>query len=138
MILNLVFGKRWTFRPGLESPAQLGFRGRRVKVSADTQNDVVGMDISVVPVGQILARDCGDGRVLRRARVGIFRAIRQLDGFAVCDSADLIVAARDAVLQLLLREVELFCTEFGILQQVGEDFEDIVEIAFQAIQADAG
>ncbi len=39
---------------------------------------------------------------------------------------------------MLLREVEFVGAEFGILQQVGEDFEDIVEVTFQATQADGG
>ena len=46
------------------------------------------------------------------------------------DSADIVVAARDGVLGLLLRKIELVGAEFRILQQVDKDFEDVIKIAF--------
>ena len=99
---------------------------------------MIGMDVSLVPVDQVLPSDGGDGGILRLTGIGIVRSISQLGGFACRNSADFVIAPRDAVIRLLLRQVELVGTEFGILQQVGEDFEDIVEVALQATQADAG
>ena len=138
MVLNVVFRQVGAFGPRLKCGAQLGFHGGGVEVAAYPEDDVIGMNVGFVPVEQILAGDGGDGGVLRLARVRIVGSIRQLGGFARGDSADFIIAPRDAVVGLLLRQVEFVGAKFGILQQVDEDFEDIVEIAFQAGQADGG
>src|SRR5580698_8249335 len=138
VVLNVIFRQVGTFGPSLESRAQLGFHRRGIEVSTDAKNYVVGMYIGAMPVDQILARDCGHGCVLRFTGVGIIGAIRQLGGFARHDLSYLIVAPRDAVLGLLLCQVKLLGAEFGVLQEVGEDFEDIVEIAFQATQSYGG
>src|SRR5712671_2495713 len=96
------------------------------------------MNVSLVPVEQILASDGRDGGIFRLAGVRIIFPIRQLDSFAVGDSVNLVVAPRDAVIRLLLRQVELVGTEFWMLEQIGENFEYVVEITFQTTQADDG
>ena len=99
---------------------------------------MIRMNVGFVPVEQILAGDGCDGGILRLARIGIVGTVGQFAGFARSNCSDLIIASRDAVVGLLLCEVELVGTEFGILQQIGEDFENIVEIALQTRQADGG
>src|ERR1700676_1366596 len=54
------------------------------------------------------------------------------------DCTDIVIAPRDAVVCLFLRQIELVGTELRILQDINEYFEDGVEIALQAIQADGG
>jgi len=122
--------------PGLERGAQFGFHGGRVEVSADAENDVVGMYVLAVPVEQILTRDCGYRGVFRHAGVGIVSAVRQLHRLALRNFANLIVAAGNAVGFFFLRDVDLVRTKLGILQHVGEDLEHIVEVALEAGPAD--
>ena len=132
----LFFGTLRTFRPRIESLAQPGFHGDGVEVTGDAENDVVGVNVFVVPVDQVLARDGGNGRVLRHAGVGIVGAVGQLDGFALGNFADLVVAAGDAVVFFLLGDVDFVGAEFGILQHVDEGFEDVVEVTFEAREVD--
>ena len=138
VVLDLFLRQVGASGPCLKRSAQLGFHGGGIEIAAYAEDDVIGMDVSLVPVDQVLPSDGGDGGILRLTGIGIVRSISQLGGFACGNSADFVIAPRDAVIRLLLREVELVGTEFGILQQVGEDFEDIVEVALQATQADAG
>jgi hypothetical protein len=58
------------------------------------------MNVSLVPIDQILASDGCDGRVFGLTRVGIVRSIGELGGFACRNFSDLVVAARDAVVGL--------------------------------------
>jgi hypothetical protein len=135
--LDFTFRKVRTFGPGLERSPQLGFHRGRIKIAAHPQDDVIGMNVSFVPVDQILASDGRDGGIFGLTRIGIVRSIREFGGFARRNFSDLIVAPRNAVVGLLLRQVEFVSAEFGMLQQVSEDFENVVEVTFQAGQADA-
>ena len=126
IVFDVVLRNVRTFRPRVESLAQPGFYGDGIKISADAENDVVGVHIFVVPVDQVLARDGGDRRVLGDAGVGIVGAIGQLDRFALRNFTDLVVAAGDAVAFFLLGDVDFFGAEFGILQNVDEGFEYVV------------
>ena len=114
-VLHIILRKRRTFRPGVECGAQAGFHGGGIEVAADAENDVVGMNVAAVPVDQILTRDGGDGGVFGHAGVGIVGAVSQLDGFAVRDFADVVVAAGNAVAFFLLRDVDFVGAEFRIL-----------------------
>src|SRR5580704_18765960 len=96
------------------------------------------MNVGAVPCDEILAGDGGDGGILRLAGIGIVLTISQPGGFTGRDAANLIVAPRDAVFCLLLSKLDLVGAEFRILQEVGEDFEYIVEVALQAAQSDGG
>src|ERR1700677_2231992 len=95
------------------------------------------MNVGLVPVDQILASDGSDGGILRLTGVRIVCAIRELGGFARRYLANLIIAPGDGIVRLFLGEVEFVGAEFRIAQQVGENFEDVVEVAFQATQANA-
>ncbi len=46
--------RRRTFRPRLEGLAQLGFHRLGIEVAGDAEDDVVGMDVLLMPVEQIL------------------------------------------------------------------------------------
>ena len=55
----------------LKSRAQLGFHGSGIEVATDSQNDIVGVNMSFVPVDQILASNGGDGGIFGLTRIGI-------------------------------------------------------------------
>ena len=93
---------------------------------------MIGLHVLVVPVEQILASNGGNGGVFRLAGVGIVYSIGQLFRFALGDLADVVVTAGNGGVGLFLREVQLVKAELGVLQQVGENLEDLVEVSFQA------
>ena len=94
------------------------------------------MSVFAMPVNQILTGDGGDSGVFGYNGVGIVGAVGKLDGFAMGDFADLIVAPRDAVVLFFLSDVDLVGAELGIAQHVHEGLKDVVEIALQARKAD--
>ena len=97
---------------------------------------LLGLNVAVMPVEQILPGHGGDGLVLGDSRIRILRAIGQLGRLATCDFIDVIVAARDGVEIFLLRQVKFVVAEFRLTQQVVEDFEDVVEVGLQTGQGD--
>src|ERR1035441_8630751 len=99
---------------------------------------LLGWQMWLVPVDQVLARDGGDGRVRGHAGVGIVGAIGQLDGFALGNFADLVVAAGDAVAFFLLGDVDFFGAELRVLQDVDEGLEYVVEVSLEAGEVDRG
>src|SRR5579863_8580764 len=90
IVCNVVLGKIRTFGPGIERGAQPGFHGGGIEISADAENDVIGVHVLAVPVHQVLASDRGNGRIFRNAGIGIVHAVSQFYGFAMRDSADFI------------------------------------------------
>ena len=96
------------------------------------------MDVLLVPVEQVLRVTAATVAYSALAGVGIVGAVGQLRGFAAGDAADFVVAAGDGVELFLLGEIELVGAEFGIAQQVEEDFENVVEIRLQARPGDGG
>ncbi len=130
--LDFRFRQFRCFGPRLERGAQLALHGCGVEVAADAEDDAIGVDVILMPVDQILASNGRDGCILGLANVGIIRSICQLRSFAGGDLANLVVAARDGIVGLLLRNVELVGAKFGILQQIGEDLENVVKIALEA------
>src|ERR1700722_364613 len=133
MILNVLFGQFSAFGPGFKRSAQLGFHGFRIEVAAEAQDYMVWMNIGLMPIDQVLPGDSCNGGIFRLTRVRIVFPVSELGGLASGDYADVVVATRDAVVGLLLRQIELVGTELGISQQVCEYFEDVVEVAFQAV-----
>src|SRR5579871_2524676 len=115
MVLNFILGKIGAFRPGVKGRVQLGFHGRGIEVSADAENDLVGMNVLAVPIDQILARNGRDGGVLGFAGVRIVPAIGENGGLASGNLADIVVAPRNCVVGLLLREIELVGAKLGVL-----------------------
>src|SRR5579862_4575113 len=45
IVLNLILGEIRAFGPGVKRRAQPGFHGGGIEISADTENDVVGMNV---------------------------------------------------------------------------------------------
>src|SRR6266702_667603 len=75
--------KRRAFWPGAECLPKFSFHLRRIEIPRDAQNDVVGVNMRMMPVDQILASDRGNRCVLRNTRIRILRAVRQLGGIHV-------------------------------------------------------
>ena len=130
--MNLIFRQVAAFRPRVECGTQLGFHRAGVEIAAYAKNDVIGMNIVLVPIDQILPSDGGDGGILGLAGVGIVIAICEFGRFACGNCSYLVVTTRNGVLDFFLRNVELVSAKFWILKHVGEDFENIVKVAFKA------
>ncbi len=135
---KVLFGKRRTLGPIREGLLQFRFHGSRIEIAYDPEDDVVGMHIGVVPLDQVLLGDGGDGRVLRIAAVGIVGPVGEPRDLAPDDAVDVIVAPRNRVECIALGKLEFIGAKRRILQQVHEDFEDIVKVALQARPADGG
>src|SRR5262249_2502376 len=84
---------RRSLGPITESFAELGFHAGGIEVADDTEDDVVGMNVLVVPVDQVLTSDGVDGRVFFLARVRIPGAVGELYGLAAGDLGNFVVAA---------------------------------------------
>src|SRR3954463_9653298 len=87
----------WPLLPIAERLAQGGFHLSGIEIADNPNDDVVGMDVGLVPINQVLSRNCADGRVFRNAGVRICWAIRELHGLSMSNFTDLIITARDAV-----------------------------------------
>src|SRR5260370_28689525 len=107
MVLDVILGEVGAFGPGVKRGAQLGFHGLGIEIAAEAEDDVIRMGIDFVPVEQILPSDGCDRGIFGLPGIVIVFTVCQLDGFAVGNSADFIIAPRDAVVCLLLRQVEL-------------------------------
>ena len=130
--------KGWAACEWAEGGAQLGFHGGGVEVARDGNDHVVGDEGAAVPCLEVGKGDCGDGGKLRLAGVGAGGAVGELDGFAVCEAAGVVVAAGDAGVHLLPGELELFGLEGGVQQKLDAGGEDGVEVALEAGPAQAG
>src|SRR5215469_8506451 len=62
--LDVWLGKCWTLRPRFECGPQTRFHRRRIEVSGDSENDVIGMHVFCMPFDEILTRHRCDRRVL--------------------------------------------------------------------------
>ena len=122
--------KRRAFWPGAECLPKFSFHLRRIEIPRDAQNDVVGVNMRMMPVDQILASDRGNRCVLRNTRIRILRAVRQLGGFAHRDTADVVIAPRNGIESLSLSEINLVFAELRFAQQFGENFENVIKIRF--------
>src|SRR5580698_9868688 len=91
--------------PASKNLTEFGFHGGGIEVASDPQNDVVGMNVGLMPVDEVLACDRGHGRVLGFASVRIVGAVGQLEGFAAGNFADVVVAAGNGVVHSLLCEI---------------------------------
>ena len=118
------------FGPIAKSATQLSFHLGGIEVARKSENDVVGMDVCLVPIEQVLPCDRRNGRVFGYPRIWIAGAIRQPRGFAYGNLADVVVAARDTIENFVLGEVELFRAELRFTHQFDEHLEDIVKVFF--------
>src|SRR5450759_1274882 len=66
------------FRPGFERVAQAPLHRGGIEVSGDRKKDVVRVHVLPMPREEILARDRGDRRVLRHARIWARGAVAEL------------------------------------------------------------
>ena len=130
--MDFRFFDRRSFRPASEGLAKFGFHSGGIKIARYSKNDVIGINVGVMPVNQIPASDCCHGRILWNTRVGILRAIGEFDRLASGDAADIIVAPGDVVVFSLFGDFDLLVTKFRLVKQVRNDFEYIVEIGFEA------
>src|SRR4029450_13094047 len=89
-----------------------------------------------VPRQQVLARHRSDRRELRGARVGRFLAVAELARLARGDPGGVVVAPRDAGVDLVLRDRELLLADPGAACQLEPGREDLVEALLQAVPAD--
>ena len=122
------------FLPRIECLAQLGLHRFRVEVAGDAEDDVVGINVLLVPVQQVLAGDRGNRRVLGNAGVRIVLAVGDDAAFAMHDGIHVVVAARNFRVHLLLRQFQLVRPELGIVQQVEKHIEHGIEVALQAVE----
>ena len=70
------------------------------------------------------------------ARVGIVLAVREDAALAMHNRVYAVVAAGDAGVHLVLRQLQLVLAKLRIVQQVEKHLEDGVEVALQAIERD--
>ena len=133
---NLRFPRRRPLRPGGESLPQLGFHRGRVKVSDEAEENVVWMNVTLMPVEQVVPRDRGDGRVLGNASIGGTRSVGQLHRLPVGDFKRIVISPRNARIQLVLGQRYFIFAERGFAEQLDEDFEDVVKIVLQAVPGD--
>ena len=120
-----------TFGPRTELLAQARFHLRRVKISHHAQNDVVGIEVLFVPVHHVRLSDSGNGGIFRHARVRIVSAVGELEGLARGDLCGIVIAPRDSIEGLALRQLQFLLTKCGFAQQIQKDLKNIVEVAFQ-------
>src|ERR1700692_2011770 len=97
LYFDLGVGRFLPLRPGTKRLAESRFHFRRVEVADDTQDNVVRVNMFAMPVDQILTRDSGDGRILRRSRVRTVCTISKFGGFPARDLRRIVIAPRDAV-----------------------------------------
>jgi len=81
------------FLPRAKRLLQPGLHRLGIEVSGDAEDDVVGIDILLVPVQQVLTRDRRNCGVLGNSRVGVVFAVRDNAAFAMDDGLYVIVAA---------------------------------------------
>src|SRR4029077_18576514 len=124
--------------PGFEGGAQSGLHGRRIEIATYAENDVIGVNILLVPVDQVLARDRSDGGVLGHACVRIIGTVSEFGGLTVSDPSHIVVSPGDAIFLALFGDIDLVIAEFRILQYVLESFENVVKVALEAGEADRG
>ena len=65
------------------------------------------MNVGIMPLLEILTIDGSDRRVLRNTHVRVLSSISQFTGFPARNFADLVIASRDAIERLPLRQIEL-------------------------------
>ena len=138
--VNLMSGalRRRSFRPRLEGLAQLGFHRLGIEVAGDAEDDVVGINVLLVPVQQVLAGDRGNGRVLRHARVRIVLAVGDDRGSRDARWSRRRRCGARCRVHLLLGELQLVVAELGIVQQIEKHLEHGIEVALQAVERDGG
>ena len=124
-------------RPGRERLAQASFHLRRVEIADYSEDDVVRVNVFAVPLDQILTRDCGRRSILSHPRIRTVRPIHQLSRFPSGDLRGIIIAPRNAVVNSLLRDANLFRAKFRVLQHILEHAKHVVKIFFQTCPADA-
>ncbi len=138
MDFDFRFRSRRTLWPGCERSLQLGFHGGGIEVTADADDDVVGLNVLLVPVEKVVALDRENGGVFRLARVRTVGSVGELDRFACGDRGGIVVAACDGFFELALGEFQLVGAELGIVQEVEDDLEDVVVVGLQTRPADGG
>src|SRR5438309_12047481 len=122
--------KRSAFWPRAERLPKFGLHLRRIEIPRDAENDVVGVNMRMMPVDQILASDGSNRGIFRNTCIRILRAIRQFGGFAHRDTADVVIAPRNGIESLSLSEINLVFAELRFAQQFGENFENVIKIRF--------
>src|SRR5947208_9746117 len=130
--------KRRAFWPGAECLPKFSFHLRRIEIPRDAQNDVVGVNMRMMPVDQILASDGSNRGIFRNTRIRILRAVRQLCRFAHRDTAYVVIATRNGIESLSLREINFVLAELRFTQQFGENFENVIKICIYHRQTDHG
>ena len=130
MELNVGLFDRRSFWPASEGLTKFGFHSGGIKITRYSKDDVIGMNVGVMPVDQILASHCRDSGILWNSRVGILRAISQFDRLARRDAADIIIPPGDVVVFSFLGDFDFVLAEFRLVKQVRNNFEYIVEVGF--------
>jgi hypothetical protein len=116
MKLDLRLGRHRGLLPALESLPQSTLHCGGIEIAGDAEDDVVGVDILLVPLQQIVAGDGGNGGVFGDAGVRIIGAVGEANGFAAGDGVDVIIAAGDAGVHLKLGQSDLVVAEGGVAQ----------------------
>ena len=138
MGLDFRLGNRRSFGQTGEGVLQFLFHRSGIEVATDADDHVVGVDVFLMPGEQVIALDRLERGVLHLASVRIVGTVGKLGGLARGNRAGIVVAAGDRLGILLLGEVELVGAEFGIVNQIENDLEHVVEIVLEAGPSEGG